>query len=61
VRTTFREFADMMRDLRGDLLPAWMDRILADDLPALHSLVAGFRRDQDAVVAGLSTDLTFPS
>ncbi|WP_329282455.1 transposase [Streptomyces sp. NBC_01451] len=50
-----RDFDDMMRDLRGDLLPAWMDRVQADDLPALHSLVAGLRRDQDAVVAGLST------
>ncbi|MFD8726136.1 ISL3 family transposase [Streptomyces sp. NPDC059629] len=51
-----RDFADMMRELRGDLLPAWMDRVHADDLPALHSLVAGLRRDQVAVVAGLSTD-----
>jgi transposase len=50
-----RDFAAMMRDLRGDLLPAWMERVLADDLPALHSLVTGLRRDQDAVVAGLSS------
>ncbi|MER6126669.1 hypothetical protein ABT173_29475 [Streptomyces sp. NPDC001795] len=45
----------MMRDLRGDDLPAWMDRVLADDLPALHSLVDGMNRDLDAVTAGLST------
>lgn len=46
----------MIRDLRGDQLPAWMDRVLADDLPAaLHSLVNGLRRDFDAVTAGLST------
>ncbi|MGP4048824.1 ISL3 family transposase [Streptomyces sp. 2A115] len=50
-----RDFADMMRDLRGEELPAWMDRVLADDLPALHSLVNGMRRDLDAVTAGLST------
>ncbi|MER6068007.1 ISL3 family transposase [Streptomyces sp. NPDC001817] len=50
-----RDFADMMRDLRGDLLPDWMERVLGDDLPALHSLVTGLRRDQDAVVAGLSS------
>ncbi len=50
-----RDFADMMRDLRGDLLPCWMDRVLADDLPALHTLVNGLRRDHDAVTAALST------
>lgn len=32
-----------------------MDRVLADDLPALHSLVNGMKRDLDAVTAGLST------
>lgn len=50
-----REFARMMRDLRGGELPAWMDRVLADDLPALHSLVNGLRRDMDAVLAALTT------
>ncbi|MFE0646299.1 ISL3 family transposase [Streptomyces sp. NPDC058877] len=50
-----RDFAAMMRDLRGDQLPAWMERVLADDLPALHSLVTGLSRDIDAVTAGLST------
>ncbi|WP_406396761.1 hypothetical protein OG806_39870 [Streptomyces sp. NBC_00882] len=50
-----RDFADMMRDLRGEELPAWIDRVLADDLPALHSLVNGMKRDLDAVDAGLST------
>ncbi|MGW3040614.1 ISL3 family transposase [Kitasatospora sp. NPDC001159] len=50
-----RDFAAMLHDRRGDLLVDWMDRVLADDLPALHSLVAGFRRDQDAVVVGLSS------
>lgn len=50
-----RDFAAMMRDLRGEELPAWMDRVLADDLPALHSLVNGMKRDLDAVTAALST------
>ncbi|MFD4956808.1 ISL3 family transposase [Streptomyces sp. NPDC058451] len=50
-----RDFAAMMRDLRGDQLPAWMERVIADDLPALHSLVNGMKRDLDAVTAGLST------
>ncbi|MFG2312072.1 ISL3 family transposase [Streptomyces sp. NPDC048566] len=50
-----RDFATMLHDRRGDLLSDWMDRVLADDLPALHSLVTGLRRDQDAVTAGLSS------
>ncbi|MFJ6138452.1 ISL3 family transposase [Kitasatospora sp. NPDC092286] len=50
-----RDFAAMLHDRRGDLLPEWMTRVLADDLPALHSLVTGLRRDQDAVAAGLSS------
>lgn len=49
------DFAEMLHHLRGDQLPDWMDRVLADDLPALHSLVSGLRRDFDAVTAGLST------
>jgi len=49
-----REFATMMRDLRGDLLEDWMRSIEASDLSALHSLVIGLRRDQDAVTAGLT-------
>ena len=49
-----RDFAGMMRDLRGDQLPAWMDRVTQDELPALHSLVNGLRRDLDAVTAALS-------
>lgn len=50
-----RDFATMMRDLTGSELPAWMERVEHDDLPALHSLVNGLRRDQDAVTAGLSS------
>lgn len=48
------DFAEMLHHLRGDQLPGWMERVLADDLPALHSLVSGLRRDLDAVTAGLS-------
>jgi transposase len=50
-----RDFAEMMRDLGGDQLPQWMERVGKDPLPALHSLVNGLRRDQDAVIAGLSS------
>jgi transposase len=50
-----RDFATMMCELQGDQLPTWMERVLADDLPALHSLINGLSRDIDAVTAGLST------
>ncbi|MFI1030206.1 hypothetical protein [Streptomyces sp. NPDC020951] len=40
-----RDFAAMMRDQQGSLLPGWIERVLSDDLPALHTLVNGFRRD----------------
>jgi transposase len=49
-----REFADLMNKHRGDRLADWMQRVQADPLPALHSLVTGLRRDLDAVVAGLT-------
>lgn len=50
-------FAAMMSQRTGtDQLPAWLDAVTADDLPALHSLVAGLRRDLDAVTNGLSLD-----
>ena len=49
-----RDFATMMRELQGDQLPAWIEHVLADDLPALHSLINGLSRDIDAVTAGLS-------
>lgn len=47
-------FADMMGGLHGDRLPAWIQAVEADALPALHSLARGFARDQAAVTAGLS-------
>ncbi|MCU1682820.1 MAG: Mobile element protein [Amycolatopsis sp.] len=47
-------FATMIRDLRGDLLPVWMDCVRSDDLPALHSFVTGLRHDLTAVTAGLT-------
>jgi transposase len=49
-----RAFAEMIRELRGDRLDEWLGRVEADDLPALHSFVAGLRRDHDAVAAGLT-------
>jgi transposase len=50
-------FAAMMGQRTGkEQLPAWLDAVTADDLPALHSLVVGLRRDLDAVTNGLSLD-----
>jgi transposase len=49
-----REFADMMLHLRGDRLEDWMHRVQNDELPALHSLITGLKRDQAAVTAGLT-------
>lgn len=50
-------FAAMMGQRSGkDQLAAWLDAVTADDLPALQSLVAGLRRDLDAVTNGLSLD-----
>ncbi|KAF5998785.1 hypothetical protein BOG92_050360 [Streptomyces sp. WAC00263] len=50
-----RDFAAMMRNQNAEALPAWMDRVRADDLPALHSLVNGFHRDLGAVTAAFAT------
>jgi transposase len=44
-------FAHMIRDLRGDLLPEWIDRVGA---PALDSFITGLRHDLAAVIAGLT-------
>jgi transposase len=48
------EFAAMLRNLRGEQLNDWMQAVQADDLPALHSLITGLRRDQLAVTNGLT-------
>jgi transposase len=47
-------FAQMIRDLRGDRLPDWMDRVKQDNLPALHSFITGLRQDLAAVTVGLT-------
>jgi transposase len=54
VDTYVRDFAAMMRDLRGDRLEDWMRRVQNDNLPALHSFVTGIKRDHDAVLNGLT-------
>lgn len=49
-----REFAEILTRRRGHDLGTWIDAVLADDLPALHRFVHGLRKDNDAVVAGLT-------
>jgi transposase len=44
----------MIRDLRGDRLDEWADRVLADDLAPLRSFVNGLCGDHAAVIAGLT-------
>nr|WP_308251448.1 transposase [Streptomyces albireticuli] len=47
-------FATMLTDRQGQHLPDWLDPVRQDDLPSLHTLVAGIDRDRDAVIAGLT-------
>jgi transposase len=51
-----REFAAIMQQRRGADLPAWLDTVDADDLPALHTLATGLRRDLEAVINGLTLE-----
>lgn len=49
-----RAFATMMRHLRGDRLPAWIEAVRDDDLPHLRQFADGLTHDLDAVTAGLT-------
>jgi hypothetical protein len=51
-----RAFAKIMTQRRGQELPSWLDAAEADDLPALHSLATGMRRDLAAVINGLTLE-----
>jgi hypothetical protein len=54
VRRHVAAFATMMRELGGKRLDGWLRAVETDDLPALHTLVTGLRRDHAAVTAGLT-------
>ncbi len=47
-------FANMICNLGGDELPAWIDAVRADDLPALHGFATSLTHDLAAVTAGLT-------
>jgi hypothetical protein len=50
-----RASADIVNKRRGDRIHSWLQAVTQDNLPALHSLATGLRRDLDAIIAGLST------
>lgn len=45
-----RAFAQMLCNLQGENLTAWIDAVGADDLPVLHSFAANLHNDRDASV-----------
>lgn len=49
-----RAFTELMNNRQGRHLDQWIERVRADDLPALHRFANGLDQDVDAVVAGLS-------
>jgi transposase len=52
-----RTFGEMLTNLGGQQLPAWIAAVGADadELPGLGSFAAGLKRDLDAVTRGLTT------
>ncbi|MGA4980190.1 ISL3 family transposase [Streptomyces cinereoruber] len=49
-----RSFAEMLTQRQGHRLPQWLDAVRSNDLPSLHTLAAGIKRDRDPVIAGLT-------
>lgn len=47
-------FAELLTELHGDRLDAWIDQVERDQLPHLRSFTAGLKRDHTAVVNGLT-------
>jgi transposase len=49
-----KAFLQMVRELTGEQLDAWLQAVQASHLEAFHTFVAGVQRDKDAVLAGLT-------
>nr|WP_081687727.1 ISL3 family transposase [Glycomyces tenuis] len=49
-----KSFAEMLTNLRGDDLPAWIEAATEANLPGLRRFAAGLTKDLDAVTAGLT-------
>jgi transposase len=49
-----KEFLHMVRELTGERLEEWLDKVEASHLQAFQSFVTGVQQDKDAVLAGLT-------
>ena len=49
-----KEFLQMVRDLTGEQLDKWLNKVEASHLQAFQSFVTGVQQDKDAVLAGLT-------
>jgi transposase len=49
-----RAFGEMLTKLRGQVLPAWIAAVRAENLPGLTALAASLEADLDAVTHGLT-------
>ena len=56
LHTHIRSFATIMAQRRGTELTTWLQNVDADDLPELHRLATGIRRDLTAVINGLTLE-----
>jgi transposase len=48
------EFTTMLRELKGEYLDEWLDRVEKQGVPELQSFAQGLKKDYDAVKAGLT-------
>jgi transposase len=49
-----KEFLHIVRELSGERLEEWLDKVQASHLQAFQSFVTGVQQDKDAVIAGLT-------
>jgi transposase len=49
-----KDFLHMVRELTGERLEEWLDKVEASHLQAFQSFVTGVQQDKDAVLAGLT-------
>jgi transposase len=49
-----KDFLHMVRELGGERLEEWLDKVQASHLQAFESFVTGVQQDKNAVRAGLT-------
>jgi transposase len=54
LRRHISDFAKMMKNLEGHLLPRWIKAVEGSELPPLHSFARNLYKDFEAVTAGLT-------